>query len=72
MGNFMSNPDNSRVSFTVAQQPDGLYDINVQISGCTPARGYEILKRVEIAVSNLPIMEVTNSNTPEESTATNS
>lgn len=63
----MSNPDESRVSFAVTQQPNGLYNINVQMSECTPGRAYEILKRVEIAVSNLPILEDMNNSTSEKS-----
>lgn len=50
----MSNSDNSRLSLEITQQIDGLYDINCQITKCSPSSAFETLKRVEIAVSNLP------------------
>lgn len=66
----MSNPDNSRLSYSVTQQSDGLYDVNIQMSKCTPNSAFEILKRVEVAISNLPpIVQTTDTNTEEAKTS---
>ncbi len=60
----MSNYDVSRLAFGSVQQHDGLYDINIQISRCTPNIAVEILRHVQISVSNLPLLVIES--TPEE------
>lgn len=62
----MNNPENSRLSYSVTQQNDGLYDINIQMSKCTPNSAFEILKRVEVAISNLPPIVQPASSNPEQ------